>query len=431
MKAFRVATVVLVLLFSVIIGWISYWNENDIMPVYGDSDGEKNGFVYVKAEESEDGYSTIYVPSGENIRILTLTDPQVKYPFNNYETLYGASNEDTYVFVERLVKAADPDLVVITGDIVMSQFTNNLKYLKRWANLFEELDVYWAPMFGNHDSEFTIGSGKIAENLGLGQSDEERVIEVLSQYPHCFAEYGDAGENAGGGNYFINIRNADGGLIYTLTMTDTVNGLLNKYLRYHTPEQTAWYERHIREINAAEYGTDSEIRIKNMMFTHVPLPEVFTAYEAWENGDRSVSVAYGYVLEGSAKSAGFEKSTMFDKIKELGATTSVFFGHNHHNDARVIYDGVDLVFVQHSGLAHYYRMMADSREKTLDMTDIYRYGDARGGTLITIESDTSYTIEQFLAKDNIRYDDIKIDYEKVRNDLEEKGWVIIDESGEE
>ena len=163
MKAFRVATVVLVLLFSVIIGWISYWNENDIMPVYGDSDGEKNGFVYVKAEESEDGYSTIYVPSGENIRILTLTDPQVKYPFNNYETLYGASNEDTYVFVERLVKAADPDLVVITGDIVMSQFTNNLKYLKRWANLFEELDVYWAPTFGNHDSEFTIGSGKIAE----------------------------------------------------------------------------------------------------------------------------------------------------------------------------------------------------------------------------------------------------------------------------
>ena len=67
----------------------------------------------------------------------------------------------------------------------------------------------------------------------------------------------------------------------------------------------------------------------------------------------------------------------------------------------------------------------------MDMTDIYRYGDARGGTLITIESDTSYTIEQFLAKDNIRYDDIKIDYEKVRNDLEEKGWVIIDESGEE
>ena len=59
MKAFRVATVVLVLLFSVIIGWISYWNENDIMPVYGDSDGEKNGFVYVKAEEWVDGYSTI------------------------------------------------------------------------------------------------------------------------------------------------------------------------------------------------------------------------------------------------------------------------------------------------------------------------------------------------------------------------------------
>ena len=429
MKAFRIAVVVLTLLFSALTGWISYWNESDILPEYGDTDGEKAGFRYLKADESDDGYATVYIPDGEEIELLVLTDPQVKYPVNNYELLYGASNENTYILVERLITRAEPDLVIITGDLVMSQFTNNMKYIRRWANLFEKCDVYWAPAFGNHDSEWTMASGTLAENLGLGQSDEKRVFEVLEEYPHCLGSFGNAGEELGG-NYFINLRNADGSLRYTLTIADCVNGDMNKYLRYLTPQQVEWYEENIRLINSAEYGENSDIAIKNMLFTHVPLPEVFEAYEAWEEGDDSVEVPYGVIVEGSAGAKGFEKSTMFDKIKELGATRAVFFGHYHHNDARVIYEGVDLVFVQHSGLAHYYRMIADKPEKTLDMSDIYRYGDARGGTLVTISAEGNYSVEQYLAKDNIEYDDIAIDYEAVRAELERKGWTIIVESEE-
>ena len=86
--------------------------------------------------------------------------------------------------------------------------------------------------------------------------------------------------------------------------------------------------------------------------------------------------------------------------------------------------------MQHSGLAHYYRMIADKPEKTLDMSDIYRYGDARGGTLVTISEEGNYSVEQYLAKDNIKYDDIAIDYEAVRAELERKGWTIIVESEE-
>ena len=93
----------------------------------------------VKAADSEDGYTTFYVPDGENFEILALTDTQVKYPVNNYETDYGGSNENTFTLVKRLVESADPDLVIITGDLVMSQFVNNMAYFRRYAELFEEL----------------------------------------------------------------------------------------------------------------------------------------------------------------------------------------------------------------------------------------------------------------------------------------------------
>lgn len=414
MKRFRITIAVLTL--AVFVATAA------VLAVNGLKSDEPEVVSVVKAADSEDGYTTFYVPDGENFEILALTDTQVKYPLNNYETDYGGSNENTFTLVKRLVESANPDLVIITGDLVMSQFVNNMAYFRRYAELFEELETYWAFTFGNHDAEWTVTDGAKAESTGLFQSPKSYVIEELSVYEHCLTEAGDAADGGGTGNYVINVRGYDSSLIYSLFMADCVNNG-DEYLRYKSTEQVERYERHIRTLNAAEYGENAEIAVKSMLFTHVPLPEFFESYNiAAEGGD--AEIVYGHYLEGNPASKGFELCVIFDKILELGSTSAVFAGHYHDNDFMVRYKGVDMVFVQHSGVAHYYRMDADDVKKQIDMSDIHTYGDERGGTVIDIGYDGEYRVSRFLAAENVEYDDIKIDYDAVANDLKDRGWEV-------
>ncbi len=424
MKRFSTLIVVLVLAVSVSLGLGIAYKEF----VIGESSPSTEVYV-VRAEDSEDGYATIY-KTEEPLKILTLTDPQTKYPINNYETDYGGSNANTFVFIERLVKATDPDLVVITGDIVMSMFANNVEPMKLYLELFEDLGVYWAPVFGNHDSEsMYLSPTPDKDGITLMQNGKEYMVDLMDDYEHCLISAGDAGEDGGVGNYFINVREqSTDDIVYTMCMMDTVSIKENgEYHRAKTPAQVEWYERHIDVISDLQFGEarkDGEV-VKSMIFAHVPVPEIYEAYDlAWNDGNPTEDYVWGLKLEGSASNKEYKTCTLFESMVELGSTTAMFGGHWHNNDFRVKYEGIDLVFGQHSGVAHYYRLDADADAKTIDMSDIFTYGDERGGDLITISSASEYEIERILAKEVIEYDDIEIDYYAVAEDLASRGWKV-------
>ena len=165
-----------------------------------------------------------------------------------------------------------------------------------------------------------------------------------------------------------------------------------------------------------------------MIFTHVPVPEIFDAFEsAWNDGNPNENYCYGDWVEGSNSNEEYNSCQFFEKCKELGSTTAMFSGHWHSNGFNVIYDGIHLVFGQHSGVSHYYRVDIErGKYNTYDMRDIFEYGDERGGTMITINTkDTSFEIEQILARDTIKYDDLAIDYELIYQTLVENGDDVI------
>lgn len=418
----RLAIAILVLAIAVTSACGIAVGYNAVFP----SDTEPCDIRVVRAVDSEDGYTTIYKPSDRDLKILDFTDPQIKPYMSDYVDYFDGSNENTIVFLERFVEALDPDLVIITGDIVHSMAFSNLKHWDAYCEMFEEQGVYWAPTFGNHDSETQFVSDASDENSVFGQATKAKTVEYLSAYEHCLIEEGDAEEGGGTGNYFINIRDyTTEEIVYTLCMMDCVSDTENKaYYRKKTPEQVAWYERHINAISDLAYGEDREDTevVKSMIFTHVAVPEVFEAYElAWNDGNPTSDYYYGILLEGNANNKDYRKCTLFDKITELGSTTAMFFGHHHNNGFRVKYKGVDLVYGQHSGLAHYYRMDVWDG-KNVDMTDIFTYGDERGGVEIKISSRDSYTIERKLAVDTIEYDDIRIDYEALARKLLAMGY---------
>ena len=118
MKRFRITIAVLTL--AVFVATAA------VLAVNGLKSDEPEVVSVVKAADSEDGYTTFYVPDGENFEILALTDTQVKYPLNNYETDYGGYQQKNFLPVKRIVENAKSQLVFITGDPVMGPVVNNM-----------------------------------------------------------------------------------------------------------------------------------------------------------------------------------------------------------------------------------------------------------------------------------------------------------------
>jgi hypothetical protein len=332
------------------------------------------------------------------------------------------------VMVERMIEAIEPDLVIFTGDLVMSQIVDNWQYLKVYAELMEKQNTYWTMAFGNHDVETSYVFTNTAPDSIFGQTEKDVIIERLQQeYPHCLISKGDAGTGGGIGNHIINIRDKSSeDLIYSLVMFDTVweKDVDTTYHRNKTPAQVEWYVENINHISDMQYGENRTDVVKSFIYAHVAVPQIWDAYNEALDGETADSkIHYGHILEGVI---GEEQRscTLFDTALSLGSTKAMFFGHHHDNDAMVTYKGIDLVFGQHSGLSHYYRI--DKEESayaaTYDLTDIFKYGDMRGGTLLTIHcngSSSTYSIKPQYAYNTIKWDDIKIDYEETYTRLSE------------
>lgn len=427
MNIFTKFIIAISLILSISVGTAVFFIESNII--------ENNEISYEYADSRTDSYSTIFLPKHKNLKILQLTDPQVKFPINNYDK-FGGSNEKTIIMTRRLIEEVNPDLVIFTGDVVMSQMINNWPYLEVYADLMEELAVYWTMSFGNHDSEAAYIYFDLQDDVNFGQEHKETIIDKLKKFPHCLISKGDAEPEGGVGNHFINIRDKKtNDIIYTLSLFDCVYrpGFDDEYHREKTPSQVEWYARHIDAISDMQFGDEREQTevVKSLIFAHVPVPEIFTAYElAYNDGLVTQDYHYGNIMEGSASSEQYRSCGLFEEAVALKSTQAMFFGHYHDNDCNVSYQGINLVFGQHSGLSHYYRInMTDNNigGTTYYMSDIFEYGDDRGGTLITISNDgnESLNIEQIFAKDVILWDDISINYEELYLDLNAEQLAIV------
>jgi hypothetical protein len=106
------------------------------------------------------------------------------------------------------------------------------------------------------------------------------------------------------------------------------------------------------------------------MFYHIPLPEI---NDAWEKGEKIYDK--GEKRENCCPpdyNSGF-----FDKIKSLGSTSAMFFGHDHINNFEADYQGVKFCY----GI------------KSTDR--IYHDDDMMGCQTITIHDDHSLKIDRY------------------------------------
>lgn len=362
----------------------------------------KIGNSYSKVEfenqlvpEKDENGNWCFTTDGE-FKIMQLTDIHIGGGF-----MSKAVDEKALNAIAAMVTREKPDLVIATGDIVFpvpyrAGTFNNYSGIKAFANLMENLGVYWDVTFGNHDAEF------------YSYFDRKTVAEFYEneEYSHCLFLAGP--EDADGyGNHTIEVKNSQGLITQAIILIDSqayikdnniIESLKGTYDNIH-PNQVEWYESEILRMNAEnskaikavqgdengglyeKYGT-----VKSLAFFHIPLVEMDDAWtEFRENGYKDTEnfrYVEGIIGEGGRQvCCGYGEDDLFEKMLELDSTKAMFNGHDHVNNTTFEYKGIQFSYGYSVDYFAY--------------SGIDKLGSQRGCTMITCKPDTTFTIDKY------------------------------------
>lgn len=322
-------------------------------------------------EIADDGYYTF--TTDNNFNIMQVTDVHL-----GAGCFSKGKDKMALETVAAMVNAEKPDLVMVTGDIAFpmpthSGTTDNKNSAMLFAELMEQLGVYWAPVFGNHDTE------------SYSKYTREEIAEFYSSgaYPHCLLQPGPEDVD-GYCNYVINIKNTQGKITQSLIMLDTlsyvgdraIDGIIMKYDRIHD-NQIEWYKQQVALLTEENDGKTP----KSLCFFHIPLVEYQDAWTEYAENDYqdtdNVKLYYGKVGEIDEMICCPEENCgLFDVAKELGSTQGFFCGHDHLNTYSLDYKGIRLTYANSIDYLAYFQ--------------IAKYGAQRGCTMITVSPDGSF-----------------------------------------
>lgn len=337
----------------------------------------------VKIVEEDETSVTIakYRPDGTidngEFKIMTATDMHMD---SGGEPL----NNKSIQLLVRQIQDEKPDLVIITGDTIQSDFQQIDAV--QFSRMMEKLGVYWAYAFGNHEAREEKEYFKYLLYKGL------------AYYPHSLCRFGDPSLH-GYGNFAIHIKNGENSLAKSLFIFDSGRDIQEKTRKeYGLPEdmkgydfikrtQTEWYLNELKKVKA-RYGD-----VRSMTYMHIPVNEYENVFDGNEKDGFTPSGKAELIYGTQYESIGCSKynSGFFEAAREEGSLQAMFSGHDHINDFCALYKGVYLVYTQCTG----YNTYNMTEKAGWDEKDCHY-----GVTLATCLPDGSVKIEQ---KKNSKY----------------------------
>lgn len=275
--------------------------------------------------------------------ILVVSDPQC-----DNSSQWNEAREE----LETLVERAQPNLVIINGDMN----TENKIPADMWDNFISPLTergIYWATTNGNHDPF------------------KSKYFKMYKSYDKCLNEKvseNDANYEASRPmNYVIPIYSNDGNTpVFAVYGMDTGVSNDNGYEGL-TEKQINWYEAQSNILKNLNGGTS----VTSILCMHIPLTQTIDMYYSVDGGGEATEKVSGglynvygiinepdvgisnYVCENGthisntwfATTAPANDRGMFNKIQSLNDIKAVFFGHEHQANFIGSYKGVLLGFV--------------------------------------------------------------------------------------
>ena len=229
-----------------------------------------------------------------NFRILQLTDLH----FHNYP--FSDNDEKTLINIQRTVKTAQPDLIVLTGDIIFSpEVPDPSGTIKKIAEFFNQYDIPIALTYGNHDSEKYISRKELIlmekHFNNLAHKKNEMIVN---------------------GKLFYNLeikslKDEIPHVVYLIDSGDYAKES-NVFYDYIEPSHVAWLDY---------VNQKYEDSMTNVCFTHIPLIEYDEAQDNILEGHHNEDISSSEVNSG-----------LFSVMLKHQNLKAVFCGHDHDND---------------------------------------------------------------------------------------------------
>lgn len=310
----------------------------------------------------------------DSVTIKKADDSEFKIVMFSDTHINGKKDEDimTVSYIIENVTREKPDFVIFGGDNVSSALS--YKRTTEFCELMDNLGVYWATSFGNHDGE------------GILKYSKKQLAKLYSSYEYCLVKPGIE-DIDGHGNYTVNILNSDDSIKEVLFFMDSGEYASDKEKAMYEvtgessydgvkASQVQWYkDKH--DALEAEFG-----EFKSVTVIHIP------PYQTRELLDAESEYIYGSRNEGICE-AGYD-SGLFDALKEKGSCQAVYFGHDHKNDFGAIYDGILLSYIQSSGYGSYNMGTSGYPESEW----------LQGCTILNIRDNGTYTAKAHLNHSN-------------------------------
>ena len=337
---------------------------------------------------------TVEVESGRDIRVLQLTDPQIieseqqrnsdRLGAAEYNTWLSTKKKNNYYkYVNYVIQKYNPDLILITGDVIYGEFDDSGAALLEFVEFMDRFKTPWAPVFGNHDNESYKGV--------------DWQCEQFEKSKYCLFKQRTL---TGNGNYTVGLKQ-DGKYKRVFFMLDS-NGCSNmssqSFANGHSRKATGfgsdqinWYSTLSQQMRYAQPD------VKLAAAFHIQLNVFAKAFAQYGyisdsttnlpiNLDTSASAAesdFGYVGR-KLKGPWDTNENVWYTLKNAGFDL-ICVGHEHCNSASVMYRGVRLQYGQKSSTydrTNYYQSNGKISSTPTDYPVV-------GGTTIPVLNDGS------------------------------------------
>ncbi len=270
-------------------------------------------------------------------KIMHLCDCQDGYP----------ASEKMLKFIDAALKEYQPDIVVLGGDNVVSDFEDKDEAIKELVDVFVANETYFTLVFGNHDCE-------------QGMTNDELMV-LYQKYggEYCLASDPEP-ELHGCGTQMLPVLSTMGDSTeFALYMFDSgshaydENGNDVGYDCVHE-DQIEWYKDTSKNLEAQEGK-----KIPGLAFQHIVVGEAYDAlfYETSNDVDLGVLTPKyngktytffprtnnftGFLLEFPCP--GYYNYGQFDAMVERGDILGIFSGHDHINNYETELDGIKII----------------------------------------------------------------------------------------
>lgn len=263
-----------------------------------------------------------------------------------------------YNHIRSLVTQTNPDLILITGDIVYGEFDDSGKVLSEFIDFMDSFKLPWAPIFGNHDNESLIGI--------------DRQCEMYEHGAYCIFKRGTV---TGNSNYTIGLV-ANEKLKTIIYMIDTHGCVKEKGI----------YLDQLLEMQskAKRAATKCGEVPQGFMAMHIPV-DIFRKAE-YEKGyttdetslyilgvdKKAIDGDFGFSLENETIHSYIPTNEEFNKTLKVCNINGIFAGHFHNKSTCINYKGIKLVYGLKTGQYDYH------------------VAGQVGGTLITLDKISNY-----------------------------------------